>query len=163
MQIFNRSLTFATSARESVVILHALVTAAASDAGMTVAVSGSDVASTVHRASSITAAPLTTCIHTIHSYLVPCTATRPRSEDWSLCGYLNSTQLKFINNCSLKAGLNEHRTHHNYKNTKLHIARLNRDTNTKKQKKTQWSSLIIFGSIGYITIAKSRGACIFLH
>ena len=35
-----------------------------------------------------------------------------------------STQLKFIKNCSLKAGLNEHRIHHNYKNTKLQIARL---------------------------------------
>ena len=45
----------------------------------------------------------------------------------------------------------------------MHIARLNRETNKRKQKKetkkTQWSSLIIFGSIDYKTIAKSRGAC----
>jgi len=74
------------------------------------------------------------------------------------------TQLNFIKNCSLKAGLNEQRTHENYKNTKLHIARLNRETNKRKHKKkqkTQWSGLIIFGSIDYKTtcIAKSRGAC----
>jgi len=46
-----------------------------------------------------------------------------------------SIQLNFIKNCSLKAGLNEQRTDQNYKNTKLHIARLNRETNERKQKK----------------------------
>ena len=50
---------------------------------------------------------------------------------------LNSTQLKFIKNSSLKAGIKEHRTHQNYKNTKLHIARLNRETNKRKHKKKQ--------------------------
>jgi len=47
----------------------------------------------------------------------------------------SSTQLNFIKYCSLKAGLNEHRTHQNYKNTKLYIARLNRETNKRKHKK----------------------------
>jgi len=48
---------------------------------------------------------------------------------------LNSTQLKFIKNCSLKVGLKEHRTHQYYKNTKLHTARLNQETDKRKHKK----------------------------
>jgi len=55
---------------------------------------------------------------------------------------LNSTQLNFIKNCSLKAGLNEHRTHQNYKNTKLHIARLNQETNKRKHKKKPKNTVV---------------------
>jgi len=49
---------------------------------------------------------------------------------------INSSLLK---NCSLKAGINEYRTHQNYNNIKLHIARLNRETNKRKHKQKQKS------------------------
>jgi len=35
----------------------------------------------------------------------------------------------------LESGIKEQGTHQNYKNTKLHIARLNRETNKRKHKK----------------------------
>jgi len=56
------------------------------------------------------------------------------SDIQNACNDVNST-LKFIKNCTLKAGMNEYRTHQNYKNTKLHIVKLNRETNKRKQKK----------------------------
>ena len=61
----------------------------------------------------------------------------------------------------MKAGIKEHRTHQNYKNTIITHSKTehrNKQKKTQKEKK-QWSSLIIFGSIDYKTIAKSRSAC----
>jgi len=55
---------------------------------------------------------------------------------------VNSTQI-YLKNCSLKAGINEYGTYQKYKNTKLPIARLNRETNKRKhRKKTKKNTMV---------------------